>query len=141
MYKLISSHQNFLNTIRESTKTGNRTENRTPDHPENFIAKWTSISKEIYLHKKFFDRTIRSTKTGNRIENRTPDRPENFMNESVCHYKFICIKIFVIGPLEVQKPETRQKTRFQSRKFFSMKVGEFNGKCDGTIKFTIWWCI
>ena len=76
-------------------------------------------------------------KTGNRIENRTPDRPENFMNESVCHYKFICIKIFMIGPLEVQKPETGQKTGSRSGNFFSMKVAEVKGKFDGTIKFTI----
>ena len=72
------------------------------------------------------------------MENRTPDRPVNSMNESECLYKFICIKIFVIGPLEVQKPETGQKAGYQSGKFFSMKVGEFNGQFYGTIKFTIW---
>ena len=38
---------------------------------------------------------------------------------------------------EVQKPETGLKTGFQSGNYFSMKVGEFNGKFDGTIKFTI----
>ena len=93
------------------------------------------MSIQIDLHWNFSNMTIRSTKTGNRIKNRTPDRLENFMNESVCHYKFICIKFFVIGPLEVQKPETGQKTGFQSGKFFSMKVGEFNGNFDATMKF------
>ena len=96
---------------------------------------------QIDLHWNFSNMTIRSTKTGNRIENRTPDRPENFMNESVCHYKFICIKIFMIGPLEVQKPETGQKTGSRSGKFFSMKVAEVKGKFDGTIKFTIFLAI
>ena len=88
-------------TIR-STKTGNRTENRTPDHRGNFMCKLTSKSKEICLHKNFFDMTILSTKTGNRTENRTenrtPDQPEIFMDELVCQYKFACIGIFSIGP-------------------------------------------
>ena len=59
-------------------------------------------------------------------------------NDTVCHYKFICIKIFVIGPLEVQKPETGQKTGFRSGNiFFFVKVGEINGEFDGAIKFEI----
>ena len=79
-------------------KIGNRTENRNPDHRENFMCKWTSLSKEISLHKKLFDMTIRSTKTGNRTDNRTPDKPEIFMNEPVWEYPFACIRIFSIGP-------------------------------------------
>ena len=42
-----------------------------------------------------------------------------------------------VSPLEVQKPETGQKTGSQSGKFFSMKVAEVMGKFDGIIKFTI----
>ena len=112
---------------------------RKPDpEPTGNLNGWIGMSIQIDLHWNFSNMTIRSTKTGNRIENRTPDRPENFMNESVCHYKFICIKIFMIGPLEVQKPETGQKTGSRSGKFFSTKVAVFNDKFDGSIKFKIY---
>ena len=96
--KEIFMYKKYIDTTIRSTKTGNRTENRTPDHRENFMCKWTSMTKEIFLHKIFFDMTIRSTKTGNRIENRTPDHPEIFMDEPVWEYKFACTKNFSIGP-------------------------------------------
>ena len=63
---------NFFDMTIRSTKTGNRTENQTPDR-EKFMCKSTSMSKEICLHKKIFDTTIRSTKseTGQKTGPRT----------------------------------------------------------------------
>ena len=83
----------------EHQKYKNRKPDRKPDpdHRENFMCKWTSVPKEIYLHKFFFDTTIQSTKTGNRTENRTPDQPEIFIDEPVWEYKIACIVIFPIG--------------------------------------------
>ena len=62
----------------QKPETGQKT---GPDQPENFMGKWTSMSKEIYLYKKIFDATIRHTKTGNRTENRNPDQLKNFRSE------------------------------------------------------------
>merc|ERR1712218_586580 len=92
------------------------------------MCKITSMTKEVFLHKTFFDMTIRSTKTGNRTENRTPDQPEIFIDEPVGEYKFACIVIFSIGPSEVQKPETGQKTGPRTnRKFLWMnQYGNIN---------------
>ena len=59
-------------------------------------------------------------------------------DESGCHKKYSCIKIFSIQPSEVQKPETGQKTGSRIKKKFSTKVAELNHKFDGTIKFTIY---
>ena len=53
------------NPVIRIMKTGNRIENRTPDHWEKFMSKWTSMSKEIYLHKIFFDRTNHVQTTAN----------------------------------------------------------------------------
>ena len=108
--KEIFMYKKYIDTTIRSTKTGNRTENRTPDHRENFMCKWTSMTKEIFLHKNFFDRTIRSTKTGNRTENRTPDQPEIFMDEPVWEYKFACIGIFSIGPTMFKRYQSAPTT-------------------------------
>ena len=78
--KEIFMFKKYIDTTIRSTKTGNRTENRTPDHRKNFMCKWTSMLKEIYLCNFFFGTTIRSAKTGNRTDNRTSDQPEIFMD-------------------------------------------------------------
>ena len=43
----------------------------------------------------------------------------------------------MIGPLEVQKPETGQKTGSRSGKFFSMKFAQFNTEFGEPLIFAI----
>ena len=52
-----------------------------------------------------------------------------YANEPVCQKKYTYTKIFSIGPLEVQKPETGQKTGPRTnRKFLWMNLYEIENE-------------
>ena len=110
MQKEIFLHKNYFDTTIRNAKTGNRTENRTPDQPE--------ISKDELIHHKQLDcieffpiilSEIQKPETGQKTGLRTI-RKILCANEPVHQKIFAYINLFSIRPLEVQKPETGQKT-------------------------------
>ena len=107
--KEIFMYKKYIDTTIRSTKTGNRTENRTPDHRENFMCKWTSMTKEIFLHKNYFE--VQKPETGQKIGTRT-NRKILWANEPACQKKFTYIKKFSMRPSEVQKPDPKPTGNF-----------------------------
>ena len=110
--------KNYFDTTIRNAKTGNRTENRTPDQPE--------ILKDELIHHKQLDcieffpiilSEIQKPETGQKTGLRTI-RKILCANEPVHQKKFAYIKFFSIQPSEVQKPETgnRTETRIPDQK-------------------------
>ena len=73
----------FFDMTTGSTKTGPRTENRTPDYREILCANEPACQKIFAYLKIYSILPSEVKKTGNQTENRTPDQPLIFVDEPV----------------------------------------------------------
>ena len=113
MTKEIFLHKNYFDTTIRSVKTGNWTETGPWTNRKFLRMNWYITNNSITLD--FFQYNHQKYK--NRKPDRKPDTGPR-ANEPVYQKKFAYIKIVLIQPPEVQKPETGQKTGSRTNQNF-----------------------